>query len=263
MPTHSAVAGFDKAADAYERGRPGYPPEAIEFLVKEFEIGPGTRIVDLGAGTGKFTRAMASTGATVVALEPTRAMRALHHRLDPTTRLMAGNAERLPLRSGSADVVVAAQAFHWFATSGTVNEIARVLRPGGGLGLVWNTRDETVPWTARLGALINARSGGIPRYRSGRWKRVLDGRPEFTPLQHVQYPHAQRADVETLVDRVLSISVIALLPPVERDALAQDVRLLLATDPATRDRAVLDLPYRTDVYVSHRRAAGSPGARPS
>ncbi len=252
MPTHAAVAGFDLAAEAYERGRPGYPAEAIAYLRETLGLGPGRRIVDLGAGTGKFTRAMAGTGATVVPVDPTRAMRLVLHRLDPGAPVLAAVSERLPLRTGSVDGVVAGQAFHWFASSGTVDEIVRVLRPGGGIGLVWNTRDESLPWTAKLGALINAHETGTPKYKGTGWQRVFEGRPDLTPLEHRAFVHAQRLDVETLVDRVLSVSFIALLSPAEREELAAEVRTLIATDPATRDRPALELPYRTDVYTTRR-----------
>jgi SAM-dependent methyltransferase len=263
---HAAVAGFDRDAAAYERGRPGYPPEAIEHLQAEFDIGPGTRIVELGAGTGKFTRALAATGATVIPVEPTRAMRLLLHRLDPTTPVLAGMAEHLPLQAGVADVVVAAQAFHWFATRAAVDEIVRVLRPGGGLGLVWNTRDETVPWRARLGALMNEHRHGIPRYTGGRWKAVFEGRSDLSPIRRRTFPHRQRADVDALVDRVLSVSFNAVRPSEDREELARSVRNLLATDPATRGRRRLELAYRTDVYTARRRASpsvGRPGRRRS
>lgn len=252
MPTHAAVAGFDLAAEEYERGRPGYPPEAIEHLRSSLDLGPGRRIIDLGAGTGKFTRALATTGATVVPVEPTRAMRQVLHRLDPTAPVLAAVSERLPLKDASADGVVAAQAFHWFASTGTLDEIVRVLRPGGGLGLVWNIRDESLPWTAQLGKLINVHEAGTPKSKHVEWKRLFEGRSDLSPLTHRAFTHSQHLDVDTLVDRVLSVSFIALLPEPERRALARDVRSLIAADPETRDRPLLELPYRTDVYTTHR-----------
>src|ERR1700685_2178811 len=111
MPTHSAVAGFDLAAAADGRDRPGSPPEALDYLRAKLALGPWSRVVELGAGTGKFTRALLETGATVLPIEPTRAMRLVLHRMDPTTPVLAAVSERLPLKDSTADAVVAAQAF--------------------------------------------------------------------------------------------------------------------------------------------------------
>jgi SAM-dependent methyltransferase len=252
-PTHPAVAGFDRVGDAYERGRPSYPTAAIDLMVRELGLGPGSRVIELGAGTGKFTRALGPCGAAIVPIEPSRGMRTVLHRLEPDRPVLAAKAEQLPLRAGTADAVVAAQAFHWFASAETVAEILRVLRPGGGIGLIWNVRDESLPWTAKLGAMINAHEVGTPNYKHVEWQRVFDGHPELTQIRHQRFEFSQPLDPETLVDRVLSVSFIALLPEPERETLATEVRELLATAPATRGRAVVDLPYRTDVYLVHRR----------
>ena len=260
MPTHAAVEGFDRAADAYERGRPGYPPDAIGAVVEALGIGPGRRVLELGSGTGKFTRTLLGTGAGLVAVEPTRAMRRVFGQMVPEVPLLAAQAERLPFRDATVDAVVAAQAFHWFATPAAVDEIARVLRPGGGLGLLWNTRDESVAWRARLGALMNDGSSEapIPRYRSGGWRSVFRGRREFTSLVHRRFPHSQTLDERTLIDRVLSVSFIALRPEAERQALARRVHEILESDPETRGRPTVELTYRTDLYLARRRPPGPP-----
>jgi SAM-dependent methyltransferase len=256
VPTHSAVAGFDLAAEAYERGRPEYPPEAVAYLVRELGIGPGCRVVELGAGTGKFTRAIVATGAGVVALEPTRAMRLVLHRQLPGVPVLAGVAERIPLRAGAAEVVVAAQAFHWFASRPTVDEMVRVLSPSGRIGLVWNVRDESLSWTAKLGALINSHETGTPAYKRVQWKSVFQHRSDLTELTHREFRFTQPLDREALLDRVLSVSFIALLPEAERLAIARGVGELLDSEPATRGRHILELPYRTDVYTCHRLPGG-------
>ena len=258
--THPVVRGFDTAADAYERGRPDYPEAVIRHLGRVLRLGPSTTVVDLGSGTGKFTRALAPLGAARVAIEPTEGMRRVFARELPDVPVLAGTAEAIPLPDGFADAVVVAQAFHWFRPRPALREIARVLRPGGGIGLVWNIRDESVGWSRRLGALIEdyRRSSEIPRSRERRWRSEFGrhGAP-FGPLSEKVFPHVQVAPRETFVDRVLSVSVIAVLPPAEQRRVATRVRAVLAGDPATRGRSVLALPYRTDVYWAYRGGGSS------
>ena len=133
-PVHQAAAiGFDRAADAYERSRPSYPPEAIECIRAELAIGVGSRVLDLAAGTGKLTRLLIPLGATLVAIEPVAGMRRILQTLHPQLDVRDGTAEAIPLDDGSLDAVTCAQAFHWFDGPKALAEIRRVLRPGGGL----------------------------------------------------------------------------------------------------------------------------------
>ncbi|MFJ8747475.1 class I SAM-dependent methyltransferase [Embleya sp. NPDC127516] len=141
---------FGAAADAYERGRPPYPPEAVAWLVPE----DARTVVDLGAGTGKLTRALRAAGREVVAVEPSVGMREQFARVLPDVRVLDGTGESIPLPDSSVDVVVCAQAWHWVDPERAVPEAARVLRPGGRLGLVWNFRDVSVPWVAELDQIL-------------------------------------------------------------------------------------------------------------
>ena len=258
--THAAVAGFDRAAGAYERGRPGYPTAAVAYLRSALDVRPGDRVVELGAGTGKFTRALAGWDARLIAIEPTEGMRSVFHRELPKVSLIAGTAEAIPLRSEQARAVVVAQAFHWFREPEALEEIGRVLAPRGALGLVWNLRDESLAWTAALGRLIESESGGIPRTRDRRWVEAFASAPAFDALEERTFPHAQRLTPEGVVDRVLSISAIGLLPPDRREEVAERVRALLDADPQTRGRPEVELPYRTEVYVARRREARPRGS---
>jgi len=141
---------FTDVADAYERGRPGYPETAVGWLVGDEPCD----VVDLGAGTGKLTRVLVALGHRVTAVEPLDEMRAQLQAAVPGVHVVSGSAEEIPLPDGSADVVTCAQSFHWFEHDVALPEIARVLRPGGRLALVWNVRDDRDPWTARLSAII-------------------------------------------------------------------------------------------------------------
>ena len=151
----AAQQGFEKEAQAYARGRPDYPAALSAWLAQALGLGPGREVADVGAGTGKFTALLATTGATVVGVEPVDAMRAKIDALQlPTVRAMAGTAQAIPLSAATLDAVVCAQAFHWFATRDALDEFHRVLRPGGKLGLVWNVRDESVDWVADVGGKV-------------------------------------------------------------------------------------------------------------
>jgi SAM-dependent methyltransferase len=247
--THPAVRGFDRAADAYERARPGYPAEAVRFLGRALGLRRGRTVVELGSGTGKFTRALAPLGAARVAVEPTAGMRAVFERTVPDVPLLDGTAEAIPLFDGFADAVVAAQAFHWFRPWPAVREIARVLRPGGGVGLVWNTRDESVDWSRRMSEIFDRYGWATPRTKHRRWRSAFDDvRSPFLPIRQRTFRHFQSGSPAMFVDRVLSVSVIAVQPPAERRRIAEEFREVLRRDPLTRGRRTLTLPYRTEVY---------------
>ncbi len=163
----AAAQGYGAEADTYVTGRPDYPAAVTGWLAADLGLGPGRRVLDLGSGTGKFLPILRATGASVVAVEPVDAMRARIAGAHPEVEALAGTAEAIPLDAASLDAVVCAQSFHWFATAAALTEIARVLRPGGRLGLIWNVRDETVPWVAALSRITDPHEGGAPRYRTG------------------------------------------------------------------------------------------------
>jgi SAM-dependent methyltransferase len=246
--THpTAAAGFDRAADAYERGRPGYPADAVAHLAAHFRLGEGVTVLDLAAGTGKLTRMLATTGATVIAVEPVDGMRRVLGKAVPGARVLDGTAERIPVADGSVDAVTVAQAFHWFDADRAVAEIARVLRPGGGLGLIWNTFDTSVPWVGTLRTLVGVHRHGEPAYGHASWRDAFDATRLFAPLEEHTFGLVQELEVEELVDRIGSTSYIATLPDAEREQLFGEIRALVADLPRP-----LRLPYRTDTYITRR-----------
>ena len=260
--THPEVRGFDRAAGAYERARPDYPAAAVRFLGRELGLHRGRTVVELGSGTGKFTRTLAPLGAARVAIEPTRGMREEFLRAVPDVAVLDGTAEKIPLPDEFADAVVCAQAFHWFRPRPALREIRRVLRPGGGLGLVWNTRDDSVGWSRGLTRIIEEFRGKAEMwrkdarvgYRTVILPRVFRQRTSgFTALQYRTFPHSQRGTPELFVERTLSVSAVAILPKARQREVARRVRELLATDPDTRGRRTIVLPYRTEVYTCRRR----------
>jgi MOSC domain-containing protein YiiM/SAM-dependent methyltransferase len=252
---HPAAAhGFEAGADAYERARPTYPPEAVGALVENLALRPGRTLLELGAGTGKMTRLLAPTGVRILAQEPVDGMRERLRQADPHVELVAGTAEAIALPGGSVDAVVVAQAFHWFDPVRALSEIHRVLRPGGVLALAWNFRDESVPWVAELGRLIHALAGDAPQARGGRWRDDLAKVALFTAWTCIEVPHHHALTPAEVLERVASVSFVAAAPANARAALLEQVARMLAMDPATAGRQIIELPYTSEVMWTTRRA---------
>jgi SAM-dependent methyltransferase len=243
----AAAQGFSVGAAAYDRGRPSYPTAAVDHVVKQLGLAAGRRVVDLGAGTGKFTELLTGSGAEVVAVEPVAEMRAKLQAALPDISALDGTSEAIPLADASVDAVVSAQAFHWFDPGRAVPEIVRVLRPGGGLALLWNQRDESVPWVAEL-SRVTRWTAEAPYQRDADWAAIVAGaaRRRVTPLELASFPYEQHVDREILLDRVRSISYLAAGPPAELDAVLADVLDLVRDFPEQ-----FVLPYRTDVWTGH------------
>jgi SAM-dependent methyltransferase len=232
---------FADVAGAYERGRPGYPEEAVRWLVGD---GP-LDVVDLGAGTGKLTRALVALGHRVTAIEPLDEMRAELGAAVPDARALAGSAEAIPLPDMSADVVASAQAFHWFDHDASLPEIARVLRPGGRISLVWNSRDDGDPWMAQLSAII-----GNETIEESDVVPVLDDSGLFGPVETARFSFVQLLDRESLLDLVISRSYCAKLPEVEREPVLDAVGRLF--DDTANGEGV-QLAYVTECFRAGRR----------
>jgi SAM-dependent methyltransferase len=231
--------GFDTSGDRYERGRPGYPEEAVDLLLRE--LGDPARVLDVGAGTGKLTRPLLARGLRVIAVEPAAAMRATLARLAPDAEIHDASADALPLRAGAVDAIVAGQAFHWFATAAALAEFARVLAPGGRLGLIWNRRDLSQPLQRELGALMAPYRQDAPEHASDRWRDAFTAEAPFALESEQRIDNVQRLGADGLADRVLSVSFMAALPESERAAVEARVRAL-APEP-------VELRYITELFV--------------
>lgn len=247
-----AAAGFGAGADDYEKGRPSYSDAVVEWLVDRLAIGPGKRVVDLAAGTGKLTNLLVGFGADVIAVEPVEAMRDKLATTVPGVVALDGTAEAMPFLSATVDAVTVAQAFHWFDAERALEEISRVLRPGGGLGLVWNERDVSEPWVAELTKLIRwdeRERWRVPYTVEVDWSARIDAYDApFSPGEHHRSSFRQAMDPDTLVARVLSTSYIAILALDVRDELARKVRDLVAP---LGER--FELPYVTYAWAFSRR----------
>ncbi len=226
---------FGSEAAAYERGRPSYPPEAIDWLLPA-----GARdVLDLGAGTGKLTTRLVERGLDVVAVDPLAEMLELLSSALPDTPALLGTAEQIPLPDNSVDAVLVAQAWHWFDAERAAAEVARVLRPGGRLGLVWNARDERLGWVKDLGRIIG--------YENAR--AVFDSAsplPDtFVDVERHQVEWTSYLTPQALIDLVASRSYCITQPAEVRTQTLAEVRDLLATHPALANSTGLALPYIT------------------
>jgi SAM-dependent methyltransferase len=227
------AGSFGVAADAYERGRPPYPPDAVAWLVPEH----ARAVVDLGAGTGKLTRALRAPGREVVAVEPSAGMREQFSQVLPDLRVVEGTAESIPLPDASADTLVCAQAWHWVDPERAVPEAARVLRPGGRLSLVWNRRDVSVPWVAELDRIL--RDYAAAPTEDPQVDRVS---APFGPVERRDFRWSHPMTYGEIMDMVASRSYVIILTPATRDELLARVRALLDA------RRPTEMPYVTESY---------------
>jgi SAM-dependent methyltransferase len=233
------AASFEGVAGVYERARPEYPADAVEWLV-----GDARRVLDLGAGTGKLTRRLLTRGREVVAVDPSGAMLAELRRAVPGIEALVGTAEAVPLPDASFDAVAVAQAFHWFDHGPALAEIARVLRPGGVLAIVWNARDEREPWVQRLGEVI-----GVERVDTAELRAAVAPSGLFGPLEYATFAHEQRIGRDALLELVASRSYCATREPSERAEILEEVARVF--DEFASDGEVL-LPYLVDAYRAPR-----------
>jgi SAM-dependent methyltransferase len=242
----TASKAWGDSAEVYERARPGYPPEAIDYL-HELGLGPDSDVLDLAAGTGKLTRALIAAGGRVTAVEPLFAMRQMLQQRLPEATVMEGTAERIPVQDATIDLVTVAQAFHWFNAGEAVREIARVLRPGGGLAAIWNVRDESVEWMAMIRELIESARADTPSHLSGDWRKPFDtANSPFEPLRVETYRHTQELPRADAVDVFASRSYVAALPEHEREALLERVAEQVPKSE------IVAIPYLTELYWTRK-----------
>jgi ubiquinone/menaquinone biosynthesis C-methylase UbiE len=244
MNIHPGAHAFDRAAAAYERARPTYPVEAIDWICEAVPLYAGDLVVDLAAGTGKLTRLLVERGLDVVAVEPVAGMRTVLADRVPQARAVEGTAEAIPLPDASARAVTVAQAFHWFDPERAPVEIARVLEPDGALVIMANIRDKHDPLQAQLEELMGRYRGDYP---NPNWPERWDDNPLFVP-EYREFRHEQLLDTETFVERVASVSWIASLPREENASVLAATRALVADVEEP-----IRMPYITEVRVCRRR----------
>jgi SAM-dependent methyltransferase len=243
-PSLDPARSFDLIADAYDRGRPSYPDEAVSWLLRGVRrTGPTVDVVELGAGTGQLTEQLLGRGCRVTATDRSEPMVARLVRRAPGAQVLVGTAEQVPLRPRSADVVVAAQAFDWFDTARTVVEAARVLRSGGQLAVLWSARDERVPWVKRLGRVIGSPADRVDP--ASALDEAVEETGLFTEVERSTFRFWQPMTQGSLRDLVTSFSDVAVMSGPERARVLERVDELY--DEYGRGHDGMLLPYRTTV----------------
>lgn len=245
-------SSFGAAATAYAQHRPDYAEAAVRWAL---EPAPGSRVLDLGAGTGKLTATLVALGAEVIAVEPDPAMLAELRRRLPLVRALAGSAESIPLPDASVDAVLAGQALHWFDMTVAGPEIARVLHPAGVLAGLWNVDDDRVDWVAGL----NRVSEGSASVTLTGWRTraedahlaELDLPGLFGPAERAVFGHGQRRSVDSLIATIATHSRLLVMPEQERAELLGRIRAFLVSRPETAD-GEFTLPLLTGVLRARR-----------
>lgn len=210
----SVVRGFTRGSVAYERARPEYPDQARDFVARTFHLGPGKTVVEIGGGTGKWTRQLVHTGAEVIVVEPLPAMRRQLRRAVPGVQVLARRGEETRLPPASVDLVTVAQAMHWLEGPRALEEFDRILRPGGGVAVIYNERRERGVRGQQLRELLDRyRPPRARRYMSGAWKWAFRQSQTFAPLSLFRYKNQQVLDRDAMLDRYRSISFVSALSP--------------------------------------------------
>jgi SAM-dependent methyltransferase len=240
VPRSAPPDAFGRAAQEYELGRPDWPTGAVDRVVDELGVTPGATVLDLAAGTGKLTRLLADRFERVLAVEPDAAMRELLADAAPAAEAVEGTAEAIPVEDEAVEAVFVGEAFHWFDGPAAVREIARILRPRGGLALLWNLPRKPVeprvpPAADELldAALERGGRPGGPLYRSGVWRHAFEGAP-FDELGETHIDYDLVVERERLIAYYLSVSSIASQPDQDRRALALQLRELIPDRPYRR-----------------------------
>lgn len=242
-----ARRGFQVGAAAYERGRPGYSPELMGWLVAALGLGPGRSVLDVGAGTGKLTRELVATGARVLAVEPVPGMREILERQVPDADVREGAAEALPIADQTVDAITAASAFHWFDAPVALAEFQRVLRPGGRLAVMWHRRRFEEPIHRAIDAIIGPHRGPTRSHEDGRWRVQVEQSGRFAFAAETRLPFVQRLDRDGLVDRIGSISFVAALPDRDRQEVLRRIGEL-----SDGTEGMVELGYTSELFVFER-----------
>ena len=227
---------FGSVAEAYDRGRPAYPADAVAWLAG----GEARVVLELGAGTGKLTRELVDQGHAVFPPEPDEAMLAVLRERVPEVSAKVATAEEIPANDRSVDAVVVAQAFHWFDHEAALPEIARVLKPGGHVALVWNSRDERIPWVRRMGDIL----GRQDLDTSSSEQLVHSGLFGF--MEEASFKHWQEVNRESILDMARSRSSFAVMDDEERERHLAEV--LAFYDDYGRGMDGMQIPYVTRCY---------------
>jgi len=244
----AAASGYQAKSDAYVAGRPSYHSAAIDQLVAQLGV---VAWVEVGAGTGISTAAFVERGVEVTAIEPVDAMRARLVDALPSVTALSGTSEAMPLPDDSAQVVLVAQAMHWFDHGPALDEIDRVLKPAGALVTLWNVRDQSEDWVQGYTKISDRYAGDTPRWHTQVWRRAIETDRRFALEVEQSIPNPQPSSPDAVVARLLSTSFIAALDDATQQGLAEELRAVVAPLGET-----FDYPYDTQFQIWRRLEGG-------
>jgi SAM-dependent methyltransferase len=244
--TRELAASFARVADEYDAGRPPYPVGVLDVLADRVGLSPTSVVLDLAAGTGRLTSVLTESGARVVAVEPLAELRSRIRGADP----LDGTAEAIPLDDASVDVVTVGDAWHWFDGDAAAAEVARVLRPGGGIALLWQSPSPTspAPWHDRIGEVFGPLIVDHPGFTEDQGRGALDRHEAFGPLREDSVPYEWTVSPGTYLAYLMSASFVASLPEERRPAVRADLKAALPMAEAT-----LTLRFETRIWTARRR----------
>jgi SAM-dependent methyltransferase len=244
---HRSAQRFGAVAREYERARPGYPPAAVAEVVRALGLAPGVIVADVAAGTGKLTRLLVESGATVIAVEPVAGMREQLASSVTGVDVRDGTAEALPFADGELDAITVAQAAHWFAPTAAA-ELARTLRSGGAIAAVYNVRDRAQRVHDVISIERERIADGAPNRATGRWRLPFDRCPVLEPAGTSSHPWSAPFSHAQVLDQVRSLAPVAAVDDADRQRVLAAVAAALATEPDP-----VELRYQTEVSVWHQR----------
>ena len=250
--------GFARSGELYDRARSEYPDAVVERLFKHLGLKPGARVLELASGTGKFTEKLLRAGVELTVVEPSAEMRSVLARRASPLLVVDAIAEALPFPSEFYDFVFAATSYHWFDPTAAYTEILRVLKPGGGLGLLWTSwQQEMQPeWYMSIRKLMTPFEAGTPRYKHMKWREPFDREIDFKFLQFERHDISRPVTIAEICERMLSVSYIAALPDLVFLALKREMEEML------KERIVqgqgFKMPEEIHLYWTHKEATATP-----
>jgi len=250
-----AAKGFELQVDVYDKNRPSYPKESVQSLIQQFGINKQSTVLDLAAGTGKMTQLLEPFVGKLIAVEPAENMRKKLKENTTTAEILEGTAESIPLSNESVDVVVVAQAFHWFCNRKALQEIHRVLKKDGGLALIWNLEDNNTDWVAEVRNLVEQFEDNAPQFRHGTWNKIFEETLDlFSSKDHQKFSYSLDCTSEMIWLRILSKSYISVLQQTQQEQLKQKLtEILLRHFPQLKNSEnTVPYPYVTDLYTYNK-----------
>lgn len=249
-PIHpTAEHGFRLGAERYASSRPNYPDDIVVWLKNTLDITPASQVIDLAAGTGKFTHYLKQATTHITAVEPVQEMQQHFIKAHPHVEIVTAFSDGISLPSQQYDAILSAQAFHWFAHQKTLGEMHRLLKPNGHLGLVWNDRDFSIDWVQELAELLKPFEHGTPRFYHQSWKKAFQHQPYFKLESEQQFCYVHRSTVDKVVSqRLLSTSFITLLPLQKQAVLKKHFERIIFKYLGKKPHDEIEFPYITYAY---------------